>query len=80
MAKLLKRLQEGSLPRQTTKKVLQELNKTVKLSGATINPLKILAVAQKYVPRQLLDAHVVESSGSANNPSEVILSEYLNGN
>jgi len=79
LAKLLKRLEEGGLPRQTTKKALQELNKAVKSGGNAINPLKILALVQKYVPRQLLEGHFIDSSGNINSPSEVILSEYMGG-
>ncbi len=77
LAKLLKRLEEGGLPRQTTKKALLELNKAVKSGGNAVNPLKILALVQKYVPRRLMEGHLIDSSGNTNSPSEVILSEYF---
>lgn len=76
LKKVLKQLEEGGLPKQTTKKALQELNK--KLKGE-INPLKILAVLQKNIPAALLESHITESAAKTYGPREVILSEYLIG-
>lgn len=75
--KVVKQLEEGGLPKQTTKKALQEVKKELK---SIINPLKILAVLQKNIPVKLLEGHYAESAAHTCGPREVILSEYLIGN
>jgi len=74
LRKVMKEIEEGGLPKQTTKKTLQELNEELK-NG--LNPLKILAVLQKNIPTDLLKEHIVESSAQTSGPREVILSEYF---
>jgi hypothetical protein len=74
LRKAMKEIEEGGLPKQTTKKTLQELNEELK-NG--LNPLKILAVLQKNIPTDLLKEHIVESSAQTSGPREVILSEYF---
>jgi hypothetical protein len=74
LKKVMKELEEGGLPKQTTKKTLQALNKELK-SG--LNPLRILGVLQRSIPSNLLKEHIAESSAQTAGPREVILSEYF---
>ena len=74
LRKVMKEIEEGGLPKQTTKKTLQELNKKLK-NG--LDPLKILATLQKNIPSDLLKEHITESSAQTTGPREVILSEYF---
>jgi len=76
LRKVMRELEEGGLPKQTTKTVLKEMNATVKQG---VNPLKILAVLQKNIPAKLLEGHIAESAAHTAGPREVILSEYLIG-
>ena len=76
LRRVIQQLEEGGLPKQTSKKALQELNKELKND---VNPLRILAVLQKNIPAELLESHLVESSAQTFGPREVILSEYLIG-
>jgi len=74
LRKVMKEVEEGGLPKQTTKKTLQELGKEIKTG---FNPLKVLAVLQKNIPSDLLKEHISESSAQTTGPREVILSEYF---
>ncbi len=74
--KVMKQLEEGGLPRQTTKTALKEMNSVMKND---FKPLKMLAVLQKNIPVELLEGHLAESSAKTAGPREVILSEYLIG-
>jgi len=74
LRKVIKEIEEGGLPKQTTKKTLQELNKELKKD---LDPLRILGVIQKNVPNDLLKEHIIESSAQTSGPREVILSEYF---
>jgi superfamily II DNA or RNA helicase/HKD family nuclease len=69
-------LEEGGLPKQTSKTVLQEMNAAVKEG---LNPLKMLGILQKNIPAKFLQSHLVESSAKVGGPREVILSEYFIG-
>lgn len=75
LKKVIKQLEEGGLPKQTTKKAFQELQKEVKKSGS--NPRKILGVLQTNIPDVLLESHITESVAKTFGPREVILSEYF---
>ena len=75
--KVMRELEQGGLPKQTTKTLLKELNKELK-NG--INPLKILATVQKSIPDDLLKEHIVENAAQTFGPREVILSEYFISN
>lgn len=75
LKKVIKQLEEGGLPKQTSKKALQELQKEIKRNGA--NPMKILAVLQSNIPSALLEGHIAESAARTFGPREVILSEYF---
>jgi len=69
-------LEEGGLPKQTAKTVLQEMNAAVKEG---LNPLKMLGILQKNIPAKFLQSHLAESSAKIGGPREVILSEYFIG-
>lgn len=75
LKRVLNRLKEGALPKQTTKTVLNALGKEIKTGKP--NPLKVLALLQKNIPDELLKSHVAESAAHTFGPREVILSEYL---
>src|SRR3990172_8676148 len=75
LKKVIAALAEGALPRQTTKRTLQALQKEIKENGA--QPLRILGVLQNNIPAGLLGEHLAESSAQTLGPREVILSEYL---
>jgi len=77
MKRVLRQLEEGGLPKQTTKTALEALNEELKKG---INPLRILAVLQTNIPAKLLEEHFAESNTQAFGKREVILSEYLDGN
>jgi len=72
---VMARLEEGGLPRQTTKTALNALNE---LGNQMINPLKVLAVLQTTIPARLLESHYAEQNPrSTGGKREVILSMYL---
>lgn len=73
---VLRQLEEGGIPKQTSKQTLKELKTLLKKD---INPFKILAVLQKNIPDEFLEGHIAESSAQTAGPREVILSEYLTG-
>lgn len=77
LKRVLNRLEEGALPKQTTKTVLRALNKELKQGKP--NPLKVLALLQSNIPGELLESHIAESAAHTAGPREVILSEYLIG-
>ena len=76
LRKVMREIEEGGLPKQTTKRTLQELNRELK-NG--LNPLRILGVLQKNIPSDLLKEHIAESAAQTSGPREVILSEYFTG-
>ncbi|MDE0503495.1 MAG: helicase, partial [Candidatus Poribacteria bacterium] len=77
LKRVMNRLEEGALPKQTTKTVLKVLGQELKTGQP--NPLKVLAVLQNNVPDEFLESHVAESVAHVAGPREVILSEYLIG-
>jgi superfamily II DNA/RNA helicase len=76
LKQVLAQLEEGGLPKQTTKIAHQALEDELKTG---INPLRILAVLQKNISEKLLSAHFVENDSKLFGKKEVILSEYLIG-
>ena len=74
LKKVVTRLEEGVIPKQTTKKTLKALND---LKSDLINPLKVLAVIQQTIPEKLLESHYAEYSNNTLGKREVILSLYL---
>ena len=74
--KVITQLEEGGLPKQTTKETLKALSDELKKG---VNPFKILAVLQTNIPQRLLEGHFAENSPRVFGKREVILSEYLVG-
>lgn len=74
--RVLGRLQEGGLPKQTTKNTLKALNG---LGTQMVNPLKVLAMLQINIPERLLESHYAEFNPRLTGKREVILSMYLAG-
>jgi superfamily II DNA/RNA helicase len=75
LKRVMNRLEEGSLPKQTASTVLKALNKELKAGKP--NPLKVLALLQNNIPEEFLESHIAESAAHTFGPREVILSEYL---
>jgi len=76
LKKVLTQLEEGGLPKQTTKKTLKALDA---LENEIMNPLKILAVLQMNIPERFLAEHDAERHPQSSGKREVILSTYLTG-
>lgn len=72
--RLMMRLEEGALPKQTAKEALKVL---AELKEGLVNPLKVLAALQASVPARLLEEHFAAGTGARTGRREVILSEYL---
>ena len=76
LKKVIRQLEEGAIPKQTTKKTLKALNN---LKSDLTNPLKVLAVVQHTIPERLLESHYAEHPPRFSGKREVILSLYLTG-
>lgn len=76
LSKVLARLQEGNLPKQTTKQTMKALDD---LKNEIENPFKVLAVLQTNIPARLLEEHYAEQYPAVFGKREVILSLYLTG-
>jgi len=76
LKKVITKLEEGAVPKQTTKKTLKALKN---LKSDVTNPLKVLAVIQQTIPERLLESHYAEYPHSLSGKREVILSLYLTG-
>jgi len=74
LKKVITRLEEGAIPKQTTKKTLKALNN---LKSDLTNPLKVLATVQHTIPERLLESHYAEYPHRFSGKREVILSLYL---
>jgi len=74
LKKAMTQLEEGGLPKQTSKETLKALNEEIK---AGINPLRILGILQSNIPERLLESHYAENKTFNFGKREVILSEYL---
>jgi superfamily II DNA or RNA helicase len=57
LKKVIIQLEEGGLPKQTTKETLKALSN---LKKELLNPLKVLAVLQTHIPERLLEKHYAE--------------------
>jgi superfamily II DNA/RNA helicase len=73
---VLIQLEEGGIPKQTTKETLKALEK---LKNEITNPFKVLAVLQSNISDKLLESHYAEQIPSIFGKREVILSLYLVG-
>jgi superfamily II DNA/RNA helicase len=76
LKKVITQLEEGGLPKQTTKETLKALNK---MKQDLKSPLKVLATLQTHIPLRLLEAHYAEQVPTGLGKREVILSMYLTG-
>ncbi|RLF05458.1 MAG: helicase, partial [Thermoprotei archaeon] len=76
LKKVLTHLQEGGLPKETTKKTLKALKD---LGEKIIYPHKVVTVLQKHIPEGLLQSHYAEKNSTVFEKREVILSLYLRG-
>lgn len=74
LKKVLKQLEEGGLPKQTTKNTLKALDG---LGEEIVNPFKVLSVLQTNIPERLLQGHYAEQAPAVSGKREVILSLYL---
>src|SRR3990167_5451144 len=74
LKKVITQLEEGGLPKQTTRVTLQALNQEIEKG---VNPLKILSVLHNHISARLLEGHFAETTTSHFGKREVILSEYL---
>jgi superfamily II DNA or RNA helicase len=74
LKKVLTQLEEGGLPKQTTKNTLKALNS---LKHELTNPFKVLATLQTRIPMRLLEGHYAEQNPAVFGRREVILSLYL---
>lgn len=77
LKRVMNRLEEGALPKQTAKTVLKAFEKEVKQGPP--NPLRMLGLLQNNIPDEFLESHIAESAAHTFGPREVILSEYLIG-
>jgi hypothetical protein len=76
LRKVLTQLEEGGLPKQTTKNTLKALDA---LKDELVNPFKVLAVLKTNIPERLLQSHYAEQNPAVFGKREVILSLYLTG-
>jgi superfamily II DNA or RNA helicase len=75
LRKVMTRLQEGAVPKQTAKITMQNLDK---LKGNDIqNPLKVIATLQTSIPSKVLEEHIASNIRTRTGIREVILSEYF---
>ena len=74
--KVVKLLEEGGLPKQTTKTLIKQVNEHFK-DG--LNPLRLLAVLKTTIALEFFKETIAQSSAQTSGPREVILSEYLVG-
>ncbi len=74
ISQVIKELEEGGLPKQTSKTLLKEIDEELKTG---MNPLKILAILKKNIPSEFLREPIAQSSAQVLGPREVILSEYF---
>ena len=76
LKKVFTQLEEGGLPKQTTKNSLKALDA---LKDELIDPFKVLAVLQTHISPRLLQSHYAELNPLVSGKREVILSLYLTG-
>ncbi len=75
LQRVMNRLTEGALPKQTTKTVLRALNQEIQ--DGHPNPLKIIAHLKNNISDAFLRGHIAENAAAAAAVGEIILSEYL---
>ena len=72
--KVIKLLEEGGLPKQTTKTLIKQVSEHFK---GGLSPLRLLAVLKTTIAPEFFRETIAESSAQTSGPREVILSEYL---
>jgi len=72
--KVMQKLEEGALPKQTTKETLKELEK---LGNEITNPLNVVATLQTKIPAKFLEEHYAQALPIGTGKREVILSMYF---
>ncbi len=72
--KVIKLLEEGGLPKQTTKTIIKQVSEHFK---GSISPLRLLAVLKTTIAPEFFRVTIAESSAQTSGQREVILSEYL---
>lgn len=72
--KVIKLLEEGGLPKQTTKTLIRQVSEHFK---GGLSPLRLLAVLKTTIAPEFFRETIAESSAQTSGPREVILSEYL---
>jgi hypothetical protein len=70
VGKVIRLLEDGSLPKATAKKVAGALKKE-------IEPLKVLAVLRRHIKHEFFQTNPVAQASQSLAPREVILSSYL---
>ncbi|MDQ7779564.1 MAG: helicase-related protein [Planctomycetota bacterium] len=63
-------LNDGALPKQTTKRVAAAIDKET-------DPLRVLGILRRDIPREFMQAQRVREGGFLFSPREVILSSYV---
>ena len=76
LKKVQSQIEEGGLPKQTTKNTLKALDA---LRDELVNSFKVLAVLQTHIPERLLQRHYAEQNPAVFGKREVILSLYMTG-
>ena len=74
LSKVVNQIEEGGLPKQTSKTTLKALNEVIKQG---VNPRKILAILESNISSNLLKSHFAETGNIGEGRREVVLSEYL---
>lgn len=73
---VIKAIEEGWLPKETSRKLLKALKEQL---SANVDPLKILALIRTSISVRMLQEPLSESSAKTRGPREVVLSEYVVG-
>jgi len=72
--KVISLLEEGALPKSTTKRLLKRINQTL---AKDFNPLKLLSILRMGIASEFFKETLAETGAQTAGPREVILSEYL---
>jgi len=71
---VIRLIEEGALPKQTTKTLAKIIGEELKKE---INPLKILAILKTNIAPEFFKPTIAENAAQVHGPREVILSVYL---
>ena len=74
LKKIINKLQEGAIPKNTVKVTLKALRK---LGKEIQNPLKVVGILERHISPVFLKSHYAETSAITEGKREVILSLYL---